>query len=357
MSRWYKIVVGAETATQPGGQPASNSPGATWTSQRADGQADHGALKVELDIPVAPLAQPAGQAKVRIWGIPLSLILPGNPGALSAAQQFNGAPISVYGGMQAGLPLATAIAPKAGLLVQGMVLQAFGNWMGVNQTLDLVISTDGGATQSNPANIAFLWKQGSSLGAMILQVLAQAFPGVNAILNISPNLVLGADEPGTYQTLVQFAGYVKSVSQSIVGGDYPGVDIAFKGGKIIISDGTQAQASGSNVTALAFQDLIGQPTWLGPYTMQFTTVMRADLGFDSLVTFPPLSAYQTTTNQGSNSFARAPQTFSGQWRILYPRHIGNSRGPGAQSWVSTFQAVAHPSNEPQANSSAGAVGA
>ena len=162
MSRFYKVEIGAETAVQPGGQPASNNAGATWTNQ-INGKFDRGALKVEFDIPVAPLATPAGGASVTIWGIPLSQIIPGSPGALQQAAQFNGAPISVYGGMQAGLPLATAVAQKSGLLVKGKVLQAFGNWMGVNQTLKLIITTDGGATQSNPANISFIWKKDTPL--------------------------------------------------------------------------------------------------------------------------------------------------------------------------------------------------
>ena len=33
-----------------------------------------GALLVELDIPVAPFAQPAGAAYVKVWGIPLATI-------------------------------------------------------------------------------------------------------------------------------------------------------------------------------------------------------------------------------------------------------------------------------------------
>lgn len=350
--RYYKIVVGAETGVQPGGQPASGNPGMTWSNQ-VNGQYDPGALEVEFDIPVAPLAQPAGQASVKLWGVPLSSILPGaGPGSLSAAAQFNGAPISVYGGMQKGLPLVDPT--QAGLLVKGMVLQAYGNWQGINQSLDFVISTDGGLTQSAPGNISFTWPKGSELSDMVQQVLAQALPGVPVVMKVTTGLVLPKDEPGIYQTLEQFSSFVKSVSQEIMpGGDYPGVDIAFSmGGQVVVSDGTQGSGGAGKVTALRFEDLIGQPTWLGPFQMQFATVLRGDLGFDSIVTFPPLAAYQTTTSAQSNSFARTPQTFTGQWRILFPRHIGKSRAGDATAWVSTYQAVAVPSNEPQADSSA-----
>jgi hypothetical protein len=38
--------------------------------------------------------------------------------------------------------------------------------------------------------------------------------------------------------------------------------------------------------AIQFTDLIGQPTWIEPNTMQVKTVMRADLQVGSIITMP-----------------------------------------------------------------------
>ena len=117
--RWYKITVG----------------GQTW-----DATGDPNALNVELDLPVAPDHLPKSGAWARVWGIPLQTLL--------NAKSFNSQPIYVYGGMQKGLPLANPA--QSGLLVQGFIFQAFGNWIDVTQqSLDLVIMAGSGSTAAN----------------------------------------------------------------------------------------------------------------------------------------------------------------------------------------------------------------
>src|SRR6202012_1802186 len=96
--RWYKIVL---------------SGGQTW-----DATGDPNALNVKLDIPVAAENAPKAGAYVQIWGIPLSTLL--------NASQYNNQDISVYGGMQQGLPLANP--NQQGLLCRGKILPALGNW-------------------------------------------------------------------------------------------------------------------------------------------------------------------------------------------------------------------------------------
>jgi hypothetical protein len=254
--------------------------------------------------------------------------------------------------MQKGLPLATADAPQAGLLVQGSVFQAFGNWLGNNQTLDLVIQTAAPGSADDPANLSFKWKKGTELGAMIQQTLAQAYPGLKVNLDIQSGLILPADEAGYYQTLSQFANYVKQVSQSIKTGNYPGVDIAIRDDTFNVYDGSGK----GNPIQIAFQDLMGQVTWLGAFQVQFNTVMRADISVGDTVTFPPLAAFQTTTSQQSQSQARVKTTFNGAWVVSMVRHVGNSRAADAQSWISTFQAYSQ--TAPQAVTDAqGASGA
>lgn len=332
MSRYYKIVVGPETQVPVGQMAASQNAGATWTNL-VNGKADLGAQTVELDIQVYTYDAPTSQAYVKIWGIPKLQV--------SQASDFNGASISVYGGMQPGLPLATAAVNNGqqGLLLQGQVFQAFGNWQGINQSLDFVVTTDFGSTQSDPGNLSFTWPKGQPLNQMVAQTLLIAYPSLagKIQINVDPTLVLTQDEHGVFQTLQQFSSYVTGVSQDIKGGNYPGVRIAKAlAGGVIVFDGT------TNVptpTQILVQDLIGSVTWLDVATIQFTTVMRADLSVSSTVQFPPLVGAQAITTPQSGSNARIQNTFNGTWTVTFVRHVGNSRDPNAQSWVSTFQAV------------------
>src|SRR5688572_13631719 len=88
---------------------------------------DPGALQVELDVLRLPYGQAAAQSWVKIWGIPLETVTQGN--------NLNFKNIMIKGGMGKGLPLAN---PKqAGPLVAGQIIQAFGNWVGTDMTLDL----------------------------------------------------------------------------------------------------------------------------------------------------------------------------------------------------------------------------
>jgi hypothetical protein len=126
MARWYKIMVGGTTF---------------------DATGDPNALQVELDITVAQFAVPhPGQAAwCRVWGIPLQTVL--------TANQFTNQQIQVFGGMSAGLPLANP--NEQGLLVQGVVLPALGNWTGTNMYVDFYITpgTLGNPTVPGAANI------------------------------------------------------------------------------------------------------------------------------------------------------------------------------------------------------------
>jgi hypothetical protein len=320
LSRFYDITIGASP---------SGSQGAVFTNQ-VQGKADPGAPQVELDIPVTTFAVPLGYAYVKVWGIGLRTI--------SQAANFNGAPITVKAGMQPGLPLASAQAPQAGIVLQGLVQQAYGNWQGVNQTLDLVVQTDGGASQGNPRNIVLVWKKGTPLADALTATLQTAYPEYKLNINVSSSLVLTQDEAGYFQTIEQLAQYVKNASTAILNasgsGTYAGVDISINNGVFNVFDGSTP----TSPRQLAAQDFIGQITWLGANVAQFTTVMRADLSPGDFVKFPDALSLQTQTTPQSQAFARTSTTFSGAWNIGQARHVGNSRGADANSWVSVFQA-------------------
>lgn len=324
--RYYNIVITnpkSGTVLRPAGEP---SPTSSYTSYE-NGQTIAGARDVEIDIPVVDFATPYGAGMVRIWGISLKEI--------SQANNLNNMNIKVYGGMQKGLPLANP--GQAGLLASGVIGQAFGNWIGTDQTLDLVMYPESG-TLSDPKNISFLWKKGSNLSDGITEVLQQAFTGYKVQINISPDLKLTEDTPGYYGTMEQFAAYVYSLSQGLLNKkDYAGVRMAFKDNIITVYDGTNK----TDPRQINFQDMIGQPTWIDPLQLQVKFVMRADLNVGDYIKFP--QAQVTTSSSGAVPFGQGisqQSAFKGSFQIQSIRHVGRFRQPDAAAWATVVNCFA-----------------
>ena len=313
--RYYKVVVT---------DPTTGAVFRTYSSLKADGTTDVGALDVEIDAPVTTFANPMGDtgASIRLWGVSLE--------DRAASSDFNGKTLQLFGGMSKGLPLAHPA--QQGLLLQGKIFQAWGNSVGVNQTLDFVVMADTG-TSDSPKNVVLNWQAGQNLSQAIANVLNTAFPGVAQTISISPRLVLGYDVPGVYDTLAQFARYVKQASQAVIngpgGGAYQGVDITLRNNQFIVYDGTTQAAP----KALSFLDLIGQPTFINPFQVQAMFVMRADIEVSDYVTLPP--GLVTTAPQGLAYF-KDKTTFQGLFQVDQIRHAGHLRQPDAASWVSVF---------------------
>jgi len=314
--RYYKIAI-----TNDDGSELQ-----TYSSLAADGSTAPGALDVEIDIQAAPFATPVGGSFVRVWGIPLRQI--------SQASDLNRKSIAVYGGMAKGLPLANPA--QAGLLAKGTIFPAFGNWIGTDQTLDLILAPPFG-TNAAPSNIVHNWKKGTPLSQAITSTLQTAFPKYKSTVNISAKLTLPQDDVGYYRTIGQYADYIRSVSKRINGGaDYLGVNVVLSGDTIVVYDAT---SPAGDAKTIAFQDMIGQPTWLGFNTVQIKTVMRADIAIGGKITLPPVLA--TTTAQSSPQF-RNNSGFQGSFIVQSQRHVGRARQADAASWVSVFDAVVAP---------------
>jgi hypothetical protein len=322
--------------------------GPTFTSF-PNGMNDPGALQVELDIPIAALASPAfAGAAVKIYGIPLSMI--------SQANNLRFKNIKVYGGFKAGLPLANPA--QSGLLVQGYIFQSFGNWIGTEQSLVLVILA--GAAPANtsapatPPNLVFNMPKGTSMATAIQKTLADAYPNMTANINISPNLTLLADEQHVASSQQEFGRYIMRTSKGIITtAGYSGVEIVPKGNTFNVFDNitppkpasTTAGSSTAGSTqaaspakTIAFQDLIGQPTWLESPNIQFKCPMRADINIGDMVTLPQT---QTTNSIGSgSSLINQNVAFQGSFFINSIRHVGNFRQANADAWVTVFDATA-----------------
>jgi hypothetical protein len=238
--RFYKIVVGSQTFD------ATNDPNA---------------LNVECDIAVTYHNAPANgnSSFVRVWGIPLQTIL--------TANRFNNQPIQVFGGMQQGLPLANP--NQQGLLVQGIVFPALGNWVGTDMTIDFYIKVDskGSPTVGGAANLVHNQPAQQPMATAIQNALQTAFPSFTANVKISPNLVRPNDEHGFYQSLGQYATFLNQASHDIVKtAGYLGVQMSVQGNTINVFDGTQGQTGAKTVNP---QDLVGQPIWTNVNTCQF----------------------------------------------------------------------------------------
>jgi hypothetical protein len=338
--RYYNIAItGSQSGQQTtysslvsGGNSSSSLISALQSALSPAGATDPNALDIELDIYASTAYIPEGGGQnaksfVRIHGIPL----------ITVAQQsdLNGAAISVSGGMAMGLPLATAAASQAGLLAKGTIYPAFGNWIGTDMTLDLILGGSWGSGYA-PLNISHIWQKNTQLSNAIQSVMASAFSSYTVNMNIGTNLILNYDVPWYYSTLQQFAQFLNTISRSInKSSNYPGVHIAQVGTNIYVYDGTGGPAF--NVIQVQFQDLIGQPTWIGQNQISFKTVMRGDIIPLSTVQMPQAIPIQTPL--ASLSPQNQP-SFSGQWTVQTVRHIGHYRQADAASWVSVYTAVA-----------------
>lgn len=316
--RFYDIIVREPTPAGDGTILAR------WSSQ-VRGRTDPGALDIEMDIPVAQFAVPWGAAFVRIWGIPLQII--------SQGSNFNGKDIEVYGGMVKGLPLALVV-PGNKLLARGRIWQAFGNWVGVEQTLDLVMVA-GATLITDPINLTILWRAGTPMRDAIDTSLRTAFPQYQRDIRISPRLVLPSVQAGFAETMHEFSAMVRRLSLGIIRDQgYQGVSITLQDRTFVVQDGTVA----AEPKTIRYTDLVGQVTWLGAFLLSMQTVMRSDLSVGNFVRLPPdLPTGITVTTGQSQSFARPPNPFSGRFLITGLRHTGRMRLAQAQAWVTNYE--------------------
>ena len=246
--------------------------------------------------------------------------------------------------MQAGLPLANP--SQAGLLLQGWVLQGFGNWIGTEQSLSLVISPYF-FTSGNPGNFVFNWRPGQSLSDALSATLNTAYAGQPLVLKMNISNTYATASPITHiiPTLTKFSQFIHRLN------GVSGVNIAVANNTIFVTDGsTQTKAK-----QIQFTDLIGQPKWVSvdqdtkALTMQFMTVMRADIQPATLVQMPVgfanspglVANAPIAPAQLQGKYATA---FQGNFLVQSIRHVGNFRDPDGASWSTIFQAVAFGKN-------------
>lgn len=351
--RYYSLTISNPETGQsivPNAQGGfSTGTGPTFSSlyrDRLTGQmrVDPGALQIDFDIPVIQLAKPQGAFRVKISGVGLQMI--------GQAANLSGLRFQLKAGMSPGLPLANPV--QAGVIAEGNIFQAYGNWQGVNQTLDLLVNPGPPGTTDSifDRKLSFFWPAGSSLHDAIDAALQAALPEFKRQIFIDPGILLPNDEAGWYATPAQWASYLLGVTQplgeQLLGFGYPGVQISVTGDTIYVFDGTTA-TPGSVLKQLSFTDLIGQPTWLTGTQISFSTVLRADLGILNTVRFPKntvalysLQSAASGESPSSSSFplpAKNKSIFQGDFIIQEVHHFGSFREPDANSWATAFVAT------------------
>lgn len=322
--RYYDLTIGS--ALDSSLLASTNSAAAQlahYTSKTAAGANNGAALKIEFDIPYFAYGDPAGLATIKISGV--------NFGDIRASKNLNGANLKLLGGMSKGLPLANPA--QAGLLLAGTVQQCFGNWQGTEASLELIVGPRVG-TIDKPANLSYAWTKGDTLQDMVTKALGIAFPNSVITGQFDPRLIATETAPFFYSTLTQFAEFVASTSHAIItDSTYLGAQITATGNGFRLFDGTEKPKA----KPISFLDLIGQPTWLDFGTLQFKSVLRADLSVGDMITLPQ----GTNAINTPNSFTQYRDTlaFQGSFLISNIRHLGDSRQPDANSWVTIVSCV------------------
>jgi hypothetical protein len=192
------------------------------------------ALLVELDLQTADAAA-ATAGTVVIWGVAQA--------DLSQATDLANRAITISGGMQPGLPLATAQSKNGGVHAKGYIQKSFGNAVGTDLWLTMVIQNGPppNAQSPPPKNLILNWPKGTKLGDALQQTLQTGYPGVKPSIKISDQLVAPQDNVGYYGNFKELNAYVRGVSQQIMKGNdtYPGVVICVQKVEVTVHDGTK----------------------------------------------------------------------------------------------------------------------
>jgi len=314
---------------------------------------DPGAFNVEFDFLTTVGANPVGYSSLKIEGVSYDVLNTApNYGFVAGSPSYS---ITIQGGFKSpqGSILPNWTQPAAGTILQGTVFQSWANRIGTEISLEFTIAA---GTQiysnNNPANITFQWiPQGQSgantLQEAITQALTTAYPTIpesNIVFSISGNYSPPGNTAKTlnHNTFEQFAATIASMTSS-VSSNGSGVQITTTNTGFSVFDGSVGP-NASNTITLLYENIIGQPTWIGPKLITFMTVMRADINVSTYVKFPPnyqnVPGYTTSTAQQFPSSVRQSLTFDNQtFLVTAVRQVGNFRDPQGSSWATIFQAV------------------
>ena len=317
--RYYEIIISPSKQTPKAFAPI------TFTTLDKSGNFNGSALSIDVDIFQAPYNQPAQNGYIKIKGLDFN--------DLGQTANLNFAKIKVSLGMSKGLPYANS-QPKYGVIIDGTILQSFGNRIGTEVSLDLVI----GPATYNPnaeVNLTGTWKQGDSLEKAVRDTIGNAYKDVPINGSFGADLVYTQNQPLAYPNLLSFSKQINTYSKQInKNPNYIGAQITSTATGFYLFDGI---LSTQKEKEISFESIVGNLTWRDIATIQAKVIMRSDLNLGDVITFPKGTPALNVVNNFSQY--RNDLAFQGKFQIMQLRHIGNSRQPDGNSWCTVIDAV------------------
>lgn len=179
---------------------------------------------------------------------------------------------------------------------------------------------------------------------VLRRALSNAYRGFDIEIDIDDKIVQTENMPAFYPRLEPLAKTVRSQSFHIMNSDdYIGVQMVIQNRTIRVFDNGTSKG---DVKKILPQELIGQPTWVGPFSVSFKCPLRSDLTCGDVVELPQNiysgpGSLLSVNSESSYSIYRDALTFSGKFKITSVRHVGSYLDPdGNNAWVSIFEAVA-----------------
>ena len=305
-------------------------------SSQTNGQDNYSSLQLDLDVYQEAYSQYSANGFIKLNGIDLKGL--GEIGNYNPSI-VNGKPIQMCGikievGMSKGLPYTNA--GQQGVILFGGIMQAFANWQGVNISLDMIVAPAfAGSNDLN--NITFVWKKDTELTDAVKLALENAYKPTTVSGSFKAGLKQSEDAPEQNFNLLSLSRKVNAISRSII------KDPTYTGGLISVNDKgfylTDNAITKTATKTIKFTDVIGNLTWLQIGTISAKVVMRGDLNVGDYISFEKYIPINNIVNNYSQY--RNNISFDGVFYISKLHHVGSSRSPDGNGWVTTIEAVAN----------------
>ncbi|WP_237929982.1 hypothetical protein [Buttiauxella sp. S19-1] len=293
-------------------------------------------LHIEFDALITGYDVINSGTMIAIYGLPISM--------LRQSVQLAGYQLNLEAGFSEGLPLANPL--QQGNIISGQIYNPYANWIGTNQSLNLIVNPSPLLNDKGQAlSITLDGKKGEKLSDVLRRALQVSFPDFTLDISISDKLILAEAGVGVYNRIGQLAATMRSQSFAMINSEsYTGVQMVMQNKFIRVFDNTSADSDGA-IQILPYE-LAGQPTWIGPVSVSFKCPMRGDLRCGDSIELPTNiisgpSSLLSVNNERSYAMLRNTVNFSGKFLITSVRHVGQYLNPdNSNSWVTIFEAVA-----------------
>ncbi|EBW9943205.1 hypothetical protein DQS39_23910 [Salmonella enterica subsp. enterica serovar Give] len=292
-------------------------------------------LHVEFDFEVTGLDVVRSGTMLTIYGLPIEM--------LKQSVNLQGGLVRMKAGFVQGLPLANK--DQQGEIIYGEIYLAYANWIGTNQTLNLVINpTIRKTNDGKPFFIEGEGRTGEKVGDVISRALQKAFPNKLIDCTVSDSLVLPEPWNGTYEDIGSLAMVLRSASIAMMRDTkYSGIAVSILSDRIRIYDNVSAKW-GEPKTIHA-HELIGQPTWIAPFTVSFKCPLRGDIRCGDVVKLPEglysgAASIVMANTTAPSVISKNSTTFTGKFLVKSVRHIGAYLTADGDAWVTVFEAYA-----------------